>query len=92
VLQVVPTDQQLVAIDFKQIITDLNTARALKNISALTQNTTLTQIINQWGANMRNSMSIVQYLQIYGIMDLQTYTFTTIPADYLVDVVENQCK
>ncbi len=53
----------------------------------------LGQITSQWVRTMRdrNSMTLIQYLQLYGHLNVQIYAFPAIPADYIFDVLRDQC-
>jgi hypothetical protein len=71
-----------------KIINDSNATRKAKGKAALSLNSGLQQIIKQWATSIRGRMGLGQYLQLYGIHTSQAYTFPSIPADYLVQVVE----
>lgn len=41
---------------------------------------------------MAGNMPLVQYLQLYGSLNMQTYTFEAVPGENVKEVVESQCK
>lgn len=71
-----------------KIISDSNAARKEKGMSALSVNSSLTQIIKQWVVSLKGRMSLSQYMQLYGIHSSQSYTFASVPSESLADVVK----
>ena len=72
----------------------VNTERVAAGLLALDVSAGLGQITSQWVRTMRdrNSMTLIQYLQLYGNLNVQIYSFPAIPADYIFDVLHDQCN
>lgn len=71
-----------------KIVADSNSIRASKGLPLLTVNSNLLQIVNQWAQVLRLSMPLTQYLQLYGIQNVQIENYTSVPAAYVAQVVE----
>lgn len=87
-LQAVPVSNPQVNAAITKIINNANSVRKGKGLSALTVNSGLQQIVRQWAQSIRGRMSLSQYMQLFAFHTTQTYSFASIPLDYLVDVVE----
>lgn len=66
--------------------------RSKNNISPLTTNINLTQCLNRWASAIRGIRSEVFYLQICGFVDIQVYEFEAIKKEFVIEVVEEECK
>jgi hypothetical protein len=86
-LQAVPVNSAQINAAVSKIISDSNSARKDKGKPALSVNSIMQQIIKQWAVSLKGRMSLSQYMQLYGIHSSQSYTFASVPLDYLVDVV-----
>ena len=69
----------------------LNSVRSKLRIEPLLKNSTLDQIIGQWANNMRTRMTLVSYMQIFGVKDIKVYEFEKIPVAYFSEVIEREC-
>jgi hypothetical protein len=86
-LQIQPVQDQHIAGTIEQLISDINKSRVSKNLAPLTTNAGLIQIINQWAGALRKSMSLMKYMQLYGILDTQTYFFNVVPLQNIKEVI-----
>ena len=66
-------DNQQITIDFDSLVARVNKIRTSLNLTSLSANARLNQIIKQWSASLRTRMSLVLYLQIFGIIDIRVY-------------------
>jgi hypothetical protein len=87
-LQATSVNNPQISAAISKIIVDSNAARKEKGRPALSVNSSLTQIIRQWAVSLKGRMSLSQYMQLYGIHSSQSYTFSSVPSDYLADVVK----
>jgi hypothetical protein len=92
-LQAAPTAARSPAAEVARFIDQVNTERVAAGLLALDVSAGLGQITSQWVRTMRdrNSMTLIQYLQLYGHLNVQIYAFPPIPADYIFDVLRDQC-
>ena len=70
-LQAASGNDKLVAAAMTKIVADSNAIRAAKGLPLLTINSNLLQIVHQWAQVLRLSMTLTQYLQLYGIQNVQ---------------------
>jgi len=86
-LQILPAQDNLLSKTIEQLILDINKSRVSNELPPLTINNGLIQIINQWAGVLRYSMSLIQYMQLYGILDTQTYFFNVVPLQNIKEVI-----
>ncbi len=91
-LQAITINQPATTPNFSSIIQDINKVRTEKGISPIIQNASLNVIVSQWQATVSRNMPVVQYLQLYGSLNMQTFTFESVPGVYLKELIENECK
>jgi hypothetical protein len=82
-----PSDKIVIA-DLAKIVADSNALRTKNGAGALTVNSNLAQIVTQWAQILRSSMTLTQYLQLYGVMNVAIEDYASIPSDYIVQAVE----
>lgn len=87
-LQATSGNDKLVSAAMTKIVADSNIIRAAKGLPLLTINNNLLQIIHQWAQVLRLSMPLTQYLQLYGIQNVQIENYASIPSTYVAQVVE----
>lgn len=87
-LQATSDNDKLVSAAMSKIISKSNTIRASKSLPLLTVNNNLLQIVQQWAQVLRLSMPLTQYLQLYGIQNVQIENYASIPSVYVAQVVE----
>ena len=72
-LQTFGVDQSKIESDIYHLVSDINSIRVEKNIPVLIKSPFLNQIITQWSRTVRGKMTLIAYLQIYGVQDMQIY-------------------
>ena len=72
-LQSEKVEDRDISYDFNNLIRNLNKVRSKLQIPLLSQNTTLSQVIEQWSKTLRGRMDFVAYLQIFGFKDIKVY-------------------
>lgn len=87
-LQATSGNDKLVSAAMTKIVADSNAIRASKGLPLLTVNNNALQIVHQWAQVLRLSMPLTQYLQLYGIQNVQIENYASIPSAYVAQVVE----
>ena len=92
ILQTTSLVQSQTAREFDTLISRINSVRSKLKIEPLKKDTNLDQILSQWAKVMRTSMTLVSYMQIFGVKDIKVYEFEKIPVAYFSEVIERECS
>jgi hypothetical protein len=87
-LQAVSVSDRVATAGISKAISDANTIRSGKGSPSLSTNPSISTIVSQWFRALKGSLSLTTYLQLYGIVNVHIETYSSIPADYITEVLK----